>query len=308
MEYASATLYYSAALTPGGREDNWQCDAVTRPPEVICNFRTVGAEVGIVDLRTVDLSPTLDDWGFQKQVFPTRIDERDILDYVPASIEAYQQETKDFLKALLRADDAVLFDTCVRHKDTEKPVRLIGGPFVGPYLRVHVDQNPRSARARLEHHAGSAREFRRFQIINVWRPLVEPVKNFPLALCDYRSLTPSDDLVTTRRILPEWMHERWVQDREGYSLKYREEHRWYHWSALTPEEVIMFKCYDSASKSLALCQESSEKKEILIPNSHDSGLIEVAGLCPHTAFFDSRGPATGHLRSSVDVRILVLYT
>jgi hypothetical protein len=37
-------------------------------------------------------------------------------------------------------------------------------------------------------------------------------------------------------------------------------------------------------------------------------LLDVAGLCPHTAFFDPQGPAKGPLRSSLDVRALVLYT
>ena len=302
MQITPTTLYYSAPLTPGGREDNWQCDAVTRPPEVLCNFLlSVEVNIGIFDLRTADIQPTLDEWGFEKHMFPTRVNQRDLIDHVPASFEDYKEEITAFLKTLLKADDVVLFDTVVRHKDTEEPVKLIDSPFVGPYMRVHVDQNPRSAWARMEHHGGSNREFRRFQILNVWRPLLKPVRNYPLALCDYRSLDPQVDLVTTRRILPKWMHERWVQDREGYSLKYRPEHRWCHWSALAPEEAIVFKCYDTASKSLALKEDGG------IPKSLECGLVEVAGLCPHSAFFDPQGPGKGHLRSSVEVRALVLY-
>jgi cephamycin C biosynthesis protein len=305
MENIPTTLFYSAPLTPGGREDNWQCDGATRPPEVICNFRTVGVKVGVGDVRTAeDLDPTLDTCGFQKFDFRTQVDQRDFLNHGPASIEAYVQETKSFLKDVLGADDILHFDTCVRQKDTEAPVKLVDNPFVGPYQRVHVDQNPTSARARLRHHAGATREVRRFQIINVWRALVEPVKNFPLALLDYRTLDPQADLVVTRRLLPEWMHERWVQDREGYSLKHRAEHRWYHWSALTPEEVVIFKCHDSASKSLALSERNAQTED---ERASDSSLMDISGLCPHTAFFDSRGPAQGHLRSSADLRFLVLY-
>jgi hypothetical protein len=39
----------------------------------------------------------------------------------------------------------------------------------------------------------------RFQILNVWRPLVDPVEDYPLALCDARSLTPADLVDTERR-------------------------------------------------------------------------------------------------------------
>lgn len=301
MESAPTTLYYSAPLTPGGRVDNWQCDAATRPPEVICNFRTVGVELGVNDLRTApDLSPTLDGWGFQKYDAPTAVDQKDFLEYGNASIEAYIEETKDLLKNVLGADDVVHFDTCIRQKDTESAVKLVNNPFVGPYQRVHVDQNPTSAQARLDHHASHARHVSRFQIINVWRAFVEPVKNFPLALLDYRTVDPVEDLVVTRRILPEWMHQRWVQDREGFSLKHSDAHRWYHWSGLMPEEVILFKCHDSASKSLLASHGS-------VPAGTDSGLRDVAGVCAHTAFFNAQGPATGHLRSSADLRFLVLY-
>jgi cephamycin C biosynthesis protein len=314
METTPATLFYSAPLTPGGREDNWQCDAASHPPDVISNFLTVKTKVEVGDVRTAeDLHPTIDACGFQKFDFPTRVDQKDFMNHGAGSIEAYIQETKDFLKDVLSADEVLHFDTCIRQKDTEAPVKLVDNPFVGPYQRVHVDQNPASARARLKHHAGPDREVRRFQIINVWRAFVEPVKNFPLALLDYRSLDPYVDLVVTRRILPEWMHERWVQDREGYSLKHREEHRWYHWSALTPKEVVIFKCHDSASRSLALSHQRTQSAAQGLADSSDAApatddeLMDIAGLCPHTAFFDARGPATGHLRSSADLRFLVLY-
>ncbi|WP_439373840.1 CmcJ/NvfI family oxidoreductase [Bradyrhizobium sp. DASA03120] len=302
METTPTTLYYSAPLAPGGREDNWECDAATQPPTVLCNFRlSVEVNVGVLDLRTADDQPTLDGWGFEKHLFPTRVDQRGLIDHVSPTIEEYQHEIVGALRRLLNADDVVLFDTVVRHKDTEEPVKMIDSPFVGPYMRVHVDQNPRSAWARLGHHGGPNRVFRRFQILNAWRPLLEPVRNYPLALCDYRSLDPEVDLVTTRRVLPEWMHERWVQDREGYSLKHRPEHRWCHWSALTPDETIVFKCYDSASSSLAL------KADGAIPPELEGELIEVAGLCPHSAFLDPYGPTKGHLRSSIEVRALVFY-
>jgi cephamycin C biosynthesis protein len=301
MENTPTTLFYSAPLTPGGREDNWQCDAASRPPEVICNFLTVGIDLGVNDLRTVQgEQPTLDGWGFQKFDFPTAVDQQDFINYGDASIEAYIAETKDFLKRTLGADNVVHFDTCIRQKDTEAAVKLVNNPFVGPYQRVHVDQNPTSAQARLDHHVGPGTQVSRFQIINVWRAFVEPVKNFPLALLDYRSLDPVEDLVVTRRILPEWMHQRWVQDREGFSLKHRDTHRWYHWSGLTPDEVVLFKCHDSASRSLITSHGSVEK-------GREGGLMDVAGVCPHTAFFDAQGPSVGHLRSSADLRFLVLY-
>lgn len=326
METTSATLFYSAPLTPGGREDNWRYDGVRSPPEVFTNFLRVGVEVEVTDVRTAqDLNPTIDTCGFQKFDFPSRVDQKDFMNYGAGSIDAYVQETMNFLKDALGADEVLHFDTCIRKRDTENPVKPKDDPFVGPYQRVHVDQNPASALARLKYHGGPDRKPRRFQIINVWRAFIEPVRNFPFAVLDYRSLDPYEDLVITRRFLPGWMHKNYAQDREGYSLKYNERHRWHHWSAMAPEELLIFKCHDSASKSLILShrraalrveQGLAESSDIgalqdILPSLDnellDSELIDVAGVCPHSAFFNVNGPATGHLRSSADLRFLVLY-
>ncbi|MCD9006292.1 hypothetical protein LDO31_08595 [Luteimonas sp. XNQY3] len=301
METVSTTLYYSAPLTPGGREDNWQCDAATNPPAVICNFLTVGVELGVTDLRSArDAHPTLDSAGFQKFDVPTAVDQQGFLDYDNAAMEHYIAETVEFLRAHLGADDVIHFDTCIRRKDTRTEVKLVSNPFVGPYQRVHVDQDPVSAQARIDHHVGRDRRFRRFQIINVWRAFLDPVKNYSLALLDYRSIDPSADLVVTQRILPDWMHQRWVQDREGFSLKHKDSHRWYHWSGLGPGELVLFKCHDSASDSLMKAHGGSVARD-------GQERLDVAGVCPHTAFFDPHGPSEGHLRSSADLRFLVLY-
>lgn len=320
MGTTATTMFYSAPLTPGGREDNWHYDAATNPPNVIPNFLTVEKKIEVRDARTEkEFELTIDTCGFQKYDFPTQVNQKSFMNRDADSIKAYVQETENFLKGTLGASQVLHFDTCIRQKNTEAPVKASSDPFVGPFQRVHVDQNPASAQARLEHHLGSEYKTRRFQIINVWRAFVEPVKNYPLALLDYRSLDPYSDLVITRRVLPDWMHEQWVQDREGYSLKHHEGHRWYQWSSLTPDEVVLFKCHDSASESLILSHSNAVSKELSAnekPNldpspeatTHsDNALKDIAGVCPHTAFYDDQSPTSGHLRSSADLRFIVLY-
>jgi cephamycin C biosynthesis protein len=282
-------LYYSAPLTPAGREDDWVIDAVSRPPEIIWNFRKVAVKTAIADLRDGKVHPKLDDMGFEKLLSPTRVDQRALAAEDAASIEQYQAETGALLRSLTHADAVVVFDATLRRQDSSAPCV----PPVQPaHLRVHVDQNPTSALLRAVTHGGPGRRFSRFQIINTWRPLLEPVRNFPLALCDYRSLDLSADLVRTRLNYPAWL-----KDRENYSLKENPSHRWYYWGSLAPDEMLVFKCYDSASRGLALMSEGKERV----------GLLDVAGLCPHTAFFDESGPATGCLRTSLEIRALLFY-
>ncbi|MGW2056475.1 CmcJ/NvfI family oxidoreductase [Streptomyces sp. NPDC001840] len=292
MATVSSLLYYSAPLTPAGRDDDWCIDALSRPPEVLFNFRKVATETVITDLREGAVLPELDGMGFERVVSPTRVDQRALVESSEASLDLYRHETAELLRSLTGADDVRFFDATVRREDAGAPH---DASHQSPHLRVHVDQSPKSARARAADHTGPGRPFRRFQIINIWRPLTGPVRNFPLALCDYRSLDPAADLVPTRLHFPAWL-----KDRENYSVRHNPGHRWYYWGSLSPEEVILFKCYDSASRGLALAGEGAERGE-------RDDLTDVAGLCPHTAFFDEKGPATGHLRTSLEMRAVLFY-
>jgi len=69
---------------------------------------------------------------------------------------------------------------------------------------------------------------------------------------------------------------------ESYNVKHSPNQRWWFWSEMTPNDVMLIKCYDSASRSLQQVKES--KAEVL-----ESELREVAGLCPHSAFHDVEG-------------------
>ncbi|ANW18125.1 CmcJ/NvfI family oxidoreductase [Streptomyces clavuligerus] len=309
MPTVSSLLYYSAPLTPGGRDDDWCIDAVSRPPEALFNFRKVPHRTAVTDVRDGTVSPTLDGMGFEMAVAPTRADQRALLEGSAPAVERYQRETEELLTGLTGADAVEFFDVTLRREHGDAPA---DPAHQSPHLRVHVDQSPRSAWARAVDTAGPGRRFSRFQIINVWRPLIEPVRNFPLALCDYRSLDPAADLVVTRLDFPAWL-----KDRENYSVRHNPGHRWYHWGALSPDEALIFKCYDSASLGLARTGHGPEDDGTAgdgtdaggraAAGPRRGGLVDTAGLSPHTAFFDEEGPTTGHLRISLEMRALIFH-
>lgn len=68
-----------------------------------------------------------------------------------------------------------------------------------PVQGVHVDQTPASAAARVHRHLPAEDVdgllAKRFQIINLWRPIRHAAYDFPLALCDYSTVDPHKDLV-----------------------------------------------------------------------------------------------------------------
>ena len=107
-----------------------------------------------------------------------------------------------------------------------------------PVARVHVDQTTASSIARVHRHlpASEAPKLleRRFQIINLWRPIDHPALDWPLALCDYRSVDFKKDAFPVARIAPE-------HQGETLGIKYNENHQWKYLHAMTPEEIVLIK-------------------------------------------------------------------
>ncbi|KAE8414599.1 hypothetical protein BDV36DRAFT_239050 [Aspergillus pseudocaelatus] len=111
---------------------------------------------------------------------------------------------------------------------------------------------------------------RKFQMINVWKPLRGPLRDWPLALCDYSTLN-RDDLVPVDEVHREGILE-------SHSIQYNPSQKWYYLSDQTPNEVLIFRSVDSV----------------------------IYGEVPHAAFCDPRYPNESP-RESVELRVLVVY-
>ncbi|PIB01108.1 hypothetical protein CB0940_01650 [Cercospora beticola] len=155
----------------------------------------------------------------------------------------------------------------------------------GPSMHVHVDQSYDGAVQLLRDNVENAEAYvkSRWAVINVWRPVAQPVTREPLAVCDSRSVA-EDDLRPMMAILPNFTgSSNTVTKGNGFELwevAANPQHRWYYVSEMTPNEALLIKCFDS-------------KKD------------GRARRCPHTAFqseFDS-GPA----RRSIEIRCLVFW-
>jgi len=79
---------------------------------------------------------------------------------------------------------------------------------------------------------------KRFQIINLWRPINVSAFDCPLALCEYTSVNPKEDLVPVTLVHPDW-------GEETYRLKYNPNYKWKYWKGMEPNEVLVFKVYAS---------------------------------------------------------------
>ncbi len=151
--------------------------------------------------------------------------------------EIYEGEVTKLLKSITGASRVHIFDHTVRASDPgireTKQTRE-------PSTLVHNDYTVNSGFTCLRENLGDDAEMLKqghFQIINLWRPLVGPVQSWPLALCDARSVDEADRVKTERRS-PSHVGE--------ISLAtFNPDHRWFYYPEMNPEEVLIFKTFDS---------------------------------------------------------------
>ncbi|KAI1259883.1 hypothetical protein F5Y18DRAFT_420492 [Xylariaceae sp. FL1019] len=220
---------------------------------------------------------------------------------LPSSVEAGKKVHK-----------VVIFDHTIRRRNPESAR--------APVQHVHVDQTTAAAVARVRRHlpAGEAEELlkpgRRFQLINVWRPIGHPASDHPLGVIDFRTTSPQDfvpvDLLYPQRERADSgtvvddddrgkekrPDESKIGSTEGYevrgetmSVAPNEKHRFYYVKDMTPDEVFLLKCYDSWGQG------------------EEFGREGLAARTPHTAFEDPATPVDAKPRESIEVRALVFY-
>lgn len=190
-----------------------------------------------------------------------------------ATIQAiYYPELAALLRAETGASHVLVFDHTRRIAGTEPPPGMREA-----VLRVHNDYTPRSAPQRVRDLLPAAEAERllgqRWALVNAWRPLNRPVPRTPLAFCDARSVRP-EDFVAAALI---------YRDRRGEtsSVVHSARHRWSHFPGMTPDEVALFKCFDSDPAR--------------------------AQMTPHSAFEDPATPPDAPLRESIEARALLFF-
>jgi hypothetical protein len=201
----------------------------------------------------------------------------------PAVRAHYYLEVQALVQELTGASAVFVFDHNVR--SVARSARHERG-VQAPADQVHNDYTEHSGpKRKLEILAAASRldlAGRHVAFINLWRPIVGPVQDVPLAVCDARSVGAEDlveteilhfgdgDIVTPR-------HRGHVQ-----SVRYSPGQRWFYVAAMRPEEFLLLKCYDSRTDGRAR-------------------------FVPHTAFEHPAPPAGFIPRESIEARTLAVF-
>ena len=186
----------------------------------------------------------------------------------------YYPEMEALIKAESGAKRVVVFDHTLRTADDElreaQKIREV-------VRRVHNDytewSGPQRVRDLLPDEADDLLS-RRFAIIQVWRPIRHPVETAPLAICDARSVSPDDFVISERR----------YPDRIGqtYAITYNPAHQWYWFPRMRRDEALVFKVFDSTTDGRAR-------------------------WTAHTAFDDPTAPSNARPRESIEIRTLAFF-
>jgi len=259
----SARPVYTASSA--GRNASHEIDQPTK-------FVTIEVD----DARDRDREDDLRDSGLHPSGFDLYRHHSEVTDFLDEEqIKAvYELEITSLLKSITGCSRVHLFDHTVRASDAQlretKNIRE-------PAFLVHNDYTRGSGIVCLRESLGEEAERllqTRFQIINVWRPLVDPVQDYPLALCDARSIRQAD-LVDTERRAPNHTGEIQLAVHDAA-------HHWFYFPAMRPDEVLLFKTFDSANGGNNPCS-------------------------IHSAIRLAHAPADAKPRESIETRAFVFY-
>lgn len=261
-----STLNYLLPMTE--RPVYW----LTKPPYSASWRNTKGDRrvVEIHDARDLSPEPSLDREGFALVPHETKVANL----YDATAVRAdYYPEMEALVAKATGAVRVLAFDHNVRNPEkaekqedgAQAPVRFVHNDYtLGSGPQRVVDLLPDDADDLLT---------RRFAVINIWKPIRGPVQATPLAFCDAQSLKQDHFVPTSLE----------YGDRTGevYSLTFGRDHRWFYYSAMTGEEALLLKCYDSDAV--------------------------VARFTAHTAVDDPTSPEDAEPRESIEVRTLAFF-
>jgi hypothetical protein len=224
-----------------------------------------------------DARPFADQLSLEEQGFLLRRRRSAVTDFYDEEqlCTIYYAEIDRLLKVATGAEKVVIFDHTIRSVPRAK---LGQAGMREPVRRVHNDYTETSGRRRVRDHLeadeADVRLGQRFMEINVWRPIVGPLEDAPLAVCDARTIAP-EDLIASDLI---------YRDKVGetYAVARNPAHRWFYFPKMQPDEAILIKCFDSDEAN-------------------------PGRFTAHTAFDDPTTPANAAPRESIEVRALVFF-
>ena len=237
-----------------------------------------GEPMWISDAR--GLETDLDREGFVLVRHVSAVADFDAIQADPLVDQRYVDEMSALLAEVTGASRTVMLWGAKKRYGESQVDKLAGLPNAEPARYPHADNTDASSEAQaamVMEHFGVA-PGRRWALYNLWRACTPPPQDFPLAVCDARTLGPDDEITVTALTI-ELGDRRVRHDTTGY--RHNPAHRWCYFPAMTRDEVLVFKTHDSDPAR--------------------------AHRVAHTAFTDPTCPPGVPTRASVEIRGLAVF-
>ncbi|KAJ5950093.1 hypothetical protein N7454_001677 [Penicillium verhagenii] len=214
------------------------------PIDDIPEAKQINLEFEYCDVDIHDIRGRYPNFKFNETVFEfaefrTKLTYEDFGNFEKSS-NMYYQEIEEFLKKQCGFTWVEVYDSAIRRRTPEFPATQFQEKYVQPIRAVHIDssrtERQKQALKSLS-RAGFDPKMGRTVMLGVWRPLKGPIRDWPLAVCDYRSCKPKD-IVYVDQVYPDSVGE-------GCNVFFNKRHEWYFASDMMPHEVWIIKQMDS---------------------------------------------------------------
>jgi hypothetical protein len=248
--------------------------------------------VQIRDARAIRDHFNLDVHGFVLADKPSAV--QDFFDKETVD-RIYQDEVVDIVKALTGATRVApqgwmirTSGELARHQRPAAGYTHKGG-VQPPAAEAHVDFTPeradRLARDLYRRTFPHGKGYSRFIASSLWRCFSPPPQDCPLALCDARSVAPTEGVPNTLFIVDALPPEDVMvgpMPNEDQALaaaifRYNPQHRWWYFSNMTRDEVVLLKFHDS-DRSKALRVPHTAFRDTSFPDARPRESIEVRSV------------------------------
>ena len=244
------------------------------------DLRTLGVRERILvhNARRLDPPPTLDSHGFQLVHAPTRLDLMD----TEVVRTAFYGECRELLWRVTGCAEVRGGGHEYRNgfggETGRRGVKPTPNGSGGAYAQgIHADM----CAAVEDRFLRIIPDERHFESINIWRSTTaETVRTMPLAVCDMRSVQPRDIVFGDGQNTGNIKQYTKVVDQR---LIHGPHQRWYYFPAMTPDEVLLFRQYDTRQETLNL-------RTVF-----------------HTAVADPTTPPDAPMRYTIEVRMQAIY-
>jgi hypothetical protein len=155
----------------------------------------------------------------------------------------YEQELCEYLKEASGAREVF---PQVGGLLTRVSLRAETRGWARPAYHVHLDFTAQAVQQMLSNtltaHRRKLAPYRRHVLFQTWRAISPGPQDNPLAICDGSSVPVSDSVIVDSIIGPEEIPGNRFDSR---MCKYRSTHRWYYMSDMEPDDMLLFKGFDS---------------------------------------------------------------